>query len=359
MESKTKYTSNDEIELLEVFKTIWEGRKTVVKFLVSFGLIGLFIAVFSAKEYTASVTLVPQTSDSKINGNLGGLAAMAGINLGRGGTESIPPTLYPKIAQSIPFQRNLLNTSLKFSNVENEVTYQQYYDKYTKFNLLKAIKEYTIGLPGKIIKSLKNDEKVIVEESNDSIYRITKEESILFKLIKEQLSIENNESDGSVKISFSMPEALPAAQMTKKAKEILQEAIINFKINKGKQELSFIEKRYNEVKQDFEKKQAILASYKDRNQRLITSLSQSRLEILQSDYNLTYNLYSELAKQYETQQIKVKENTPVFTIIEPVSVPMERTKPKRLLILVVWLFLGGVLGIGFVFMSKWIEKLKN
>ncbi|CAM1352055.1 Wzz/FepE/Etk N-terminal domain-containing protein [Tenacibaculum ascidiaceicola] len=359
MESKTKYTSNDEINLFEIFKTIWEGRKTVVKFLIVFAVIGLFIAIFSAKEYTASSTLVPQTSDSKVGGNLGGLAAMAGINLGGGATESIPPTLYPKIAQSVPFQKELLQTPLKFSNVEKEVTYQEYYDKHTKFNLLAFIKEYTIGLPGKIIASIKSDSEVISEVNNDSIYRITKKESKLFKKIQEQLVIENNKKDGFVKISFSMPEALAAAQMTKKAQMILQEAITSFKIEKAEQELYFIQQRYNEVKLDFEKKQATLASYKDRNQGLITSRSQSYLRRIESEYNLAFNLYSELAKQLETQKIKVKENTPVFTVIEPVSVPVEKSKPKRGLIIVLFTFLGGFMGIIYVLRKSLLNFLKK
>ncbi|RKF02817.1 putative tyrosine kinase-like protein [Tenacibaculum lutimaris] len=359
MESKTKYTSNDEINLLEIFKTIWEGRKIVVKFLIVFGLLGVFIAVFSAKEYTAFTTLVPQTSDSKVGGNLGGLAAMAGINLGGGGsTESIPPTLYPKIVQSVTFQRELLKTPLKFSNVEKVVTYQEYYVSYTKFNLLKAIKEYTIGLPGKIITFFKSDNETITEAGNDSIYRITKKESKLFKKIQEQLVIENNEKEGFVKISFSMPEALAAAQMTKKVQVILQEAITKFKIEKAEQELNFIQQRYSELKLDFEKKQATLASYKDRNQGLITSRSQSYLRRIESEYNLAFNLYSELAKQLETQKIKVKENTPVFTVIEPVIVPVEKSKPRRLMILFIFFFLGIAVGVGVVVVKNWIKEIK-
>lgn len=359
MESKVKKDSQEEIDLLEILKTIWEGRKTVVKFLIVFGLLGVFIAVFSAKEYIASTTLMPQTSDSKVGGNLGGLAAIAGINLGGGATESIPPTLYPKIAQSVPFQRELLKTYLKFSNVEKEVTYQEYYDKYTKFNLLKAIKEYTIGLPEKIIASIKSDNEVITEVNNDSIYRITENESKLFKKIQEQLILENNKKDGFVKISFSMPEALAAAQMTKKAQMILQEAITNFKIEKAKQELNFMQQRYNEVKLDFEKKQATLANYKDRNQGLITSRSQSYLRRIESEYNLAFNLYSELAKQLETQKIKVKENTPVFTVIEPVSVPVYKSKPKRLLIISVWIFLGLISAMATILGKEFFKKGKQ
>ncbi len=359
MENKVKRDSQEEIDLLELFKTIWEGRKTVAKFLIVFGLIGVFIAIFSAKEYTASITLVPQTSDSKVGGNLGGLAAMAGINLGGGATESIPPTLYPKIAQSVPFRRELLQTNLRFSNVEKEVTYQEYYDKYTKFNLLKTIKEYTIGLPGKVFGLFKKRPPRIIEVENDSIYRVSLEENELFRQLEEQLVIDNNSKEGFIQISFSMPEALPSAQMVKKAQILLQKAITNFKIEKAKQELNFIQKRYNEVKEDFEKKRVILASFRDQNQGLITARSQSYLKRIESEYNLSFNLYSELAKKLETQKIRVKEDTPIFTVIKPTSIPIEKSKPKRLLIVIVWGFIGLIIGGVVLFVKKILSSLKD
>ncbi|MDO6811814.1 Wzz/FepE/Etk N-terminal domain-containing protein [Tenacibaculum soleae] len=360
MENKNTYKAEDEIDLLALFKTILQGKKTIIRFVMVFGCIGLFIAIFSAKEYTASVTLVPQTGGSKVSGNLGGLAAMAGINLGGGNEEGIPPALYPKIVQSIPFQKELLQTPLSFSHISNTVSYEEYYTKHEQFNLLRFLKEYTIGLPGKIIAKLRTGgiEELNVDSLN-GIHKITKEENILFKMQQEQLSVNVNEKEGYIELFFSMPEALPAAQMTKKVQELLQKAITNFKIQKTKDEFEFIEERYAELKKDFEKKQAALASYRDRNQGLITSRSQSRLESLQAEYNLAFSIYSELAKQLETQKIKLKEDTPIFTVIDPVSVPVDKSKPKRILIIVVWGMLGVFIGVGNVVGKNLIYEFKE
>nr|WP_316932378.1 hypothetical protein [Capnocytophaga canimorsus] len=58
-----------------------------------FFLLGLLMAILSPKEYTATTIIVPQTSgSSKLGGSLGGLAALAGVNLGKSSTEDIPPT---------------------------------------------------------------------------------------------------------------------------------------------------------------------------------------------------------------------------------------------------------------------------
>lgn len=354
----TNNDSDEEMDLLDLLKTIYKGKKTIIRFIIVFGVFGLFTAIFSEKEYTASTTVVPQSEGTKVGSDLGGLAAIAGINLDKGGAGTIPPSLYPEIVQSVPFKRALLNVPLEFSHIENRVTYREYYKEHKKSNVFSFVKSYTIGLPSKMISLFKGKSNNITGVGVDSIYRVSFEDNKLFKQIGKQLRIENNKKDGFIKISFSMPEALPSAQMTKKLQELLQEAITNFKIQKTKDEFKFIEERYNELKKDFKKKQATLARFRDRNQGLVTSRSQSQIESLKSEYNLAYNIYSELAKQLERQKIKLKENTPIFTIIEPVSVPVTKSNPRGVLILLVFLFLGGALGIGFLFGKEWLEKLK-
>jgi len=44
---------------------------------------------------------------------------------------------------------------------------------------------------------------------------------------------------------------------------------------------------------------------------------------------------------------------------EPVTIPSEKSKPNRTLILFIWLFLGGVIGAGIVFGQGFIEPLKK
>lgn len=360
MEDFKKNHQEDEIDLLQLFQTVWGNRKVIVRFVVVFALLGLFIAVFSAKEYTASTVVVPQV-DSEKGGSLGGIAAMAGINLGGNSGQGIPPTLYPQVVRSIPFQRELLQVPLTFSDIDKQVSYQEYYKDYGKFNLLSFLKKYTIGLPGVILGALRGEENEKAEGVgvDNKIHTISKEEKGLFLQIQQQLAVDNNDKEGFVTLSFSMPEALPAAQMTQKAQELLQEAVTKFKIEKAQEELKFIEERCQAAKKDFDKKQIVLASFRDRNRGISTSRSRTREERLQSDYNLAFGVYSELAKKLEAQKIKVKENTPVFTIIDPVSVPVEKSKPKRAMILAIWLFLGVVIGVGWVFGKEWVRNLKE
>lgn len=351
----------DEIDLIALFLKIWDNKKLILKYFLIFFLIGIFVAIFSPKEYTAQSVVLPQSNSASGIGNLGGLAAIAGVSIGNNSNGDILPKLYPNIAQSIPFQKEMLKTPINITGIDGPISYQDYYQKYPKTNLLSTIKKYTIGLPGLIIGSFKSEEKrkTISVKDSSNIYSITKDEKNLFDLLKSQLNINYSEKEGYVTLSFSMDEPLAAAQMLKNAENYLQNAVTEFKIQKAKQQLDFIQKRYNEAEKDFKEKQIRLASFQDSNRGLISSLPQTRLSQLQTDFNLAFNIYSELAKQLESQKIKVKEDTPVFTVIEPVSVPLDRTKPKRGIIIAVWSFLGIVIGVGLIFVKDFISNIKK
>ena len=348
----------DSIDIIALLQSIWTGKKLILKTVLVFMILGLFIAVFSQNEYTASTTIVPQSSSEKPGGSLGGIAALAGINLGSVGQQSsISPTLYPQILTNISFQKELLETLITIEGQDNKITYKEYYTNVYSPSVLSSIKKYTIGLPGVLIGLLKSDE-ISKEESknNDSLPQITQDDKKLIELLLEQLSMEVNDKDGYIGLSTTMPEARAAAELTQKAQELLEQYVIDFKIEKSSSELDFIKNRYQEKEQEFQKIQQKLAVYTDRNQNVNSARAKMELMLLQSEYDLAYGVYSELAKQLETQELKVKEDTPIFTILQPVFVPLEKTGPKRSLILIIYTFLGFVLSIGYLLA---IEPIQN
>lgn len=114
----------EEIDLVEVVRKLWKNRKLILKITVVFMVLGVLVALFSPKEYTAGCTMVPQSGDKKVGGNLSGLASMVGINLGgASGGEVLSPTIYPKIVASIPFKKDLMATPLKFEEYVNRSRY--------------------------------------------------------------------------------------------------------------------------------------------------------------------------------------------------------------------------------------------
>lgn len=361
-EHGTHSMKGDEIDLLELLSFILLKKKQIIKFVVVFFLVGVFLAIFSPKEYTAKTVVVVQTSNQNKGGSLSSFAALAGVNLGLSDTEFISTQLYPKIIEGILFRRDLIKTKITLPNSEDKVTFKDYFLKHQKFNLLSFIKSYTIGLPGKILRLFRGKQQSAhysVGDESSGLLKLSNDEVLLFDQIERRLTLNNNIKEGYLSLSFSMPEPIQAAQMTEKARELLQRYVIEFKTRKLNENYSFVKNTYDEAKKEFLKKQSILAGFNDRNMGLITSRSQSRLKQLESEYNLAYDVYSELAKKLETQKIKLKEDSPLFTVIEPVSVPVNKSKPRRGMIVLLWSFLGLVVSIVFIFVKKWLEKVKK
>ena len=155
-----------------------------------------------------------------------------------------------------------------------------------------------------------------------------------------------------------MPEAYAAAQLVQNAQMLLQRYITEFKIEKAKLDQEFIQQRYDEAKKNYQTAQRQLASFRDRNKNMSLATAKTEEEGLYGEYTLVTGVYSELAKKLEQVKIQVKEETPVFTIIKPVSVPTEKSSPNRPLILVVSAFIGLIAGTVLVLGKDFMTQIK-
>ena len=79
--------ADDEIDLRELFAAIWQGKWIIIAVTAVFAVASVFYALSLPNIYKSEALLAPVTEESglKIPGQLGGLAALAGVNLGSGG----------------------------------------------------------------------------------------------------------------------------------------------------------------------------------------------------------------------------------------------------------------------------------
>ncbi len=345
--------TEQEIDLVEIVRKLWKNRKLILRITLAFMVLGVLVALFSPEEYDAGSTLVPQTSEKKMSGGLSGLAAMAGISLGDiGGGEVLSPKMYAKILESVPFQKELMQTPIKFEKYEQPVALFDYFtdEKYEKFSLGGVVRKYTIGLPGVIMKAVRGEKKdeIYNPEGIGTLQTLTLKEKQCVEKLKKLITLNLNEKDGYLQLTATMPEPLAAAQLAERVQSLLQRYITEFKIEKVQSNLDFVQERFDEAKRDFEQIQQERAVFKDANKNIYSARAQTQEEQLDTRYNLALSVYSELAKQLEQAKIQVKETTPILTVIDPVTIPLERSKPKRALILVLFTFLGGFAGTGLV-----------
>ena len=354
----------EEIDFIGLIKQVWEKRVLIIKVTSVFILIGVIIAIICLKEYTTEINIVPQVTDNKpkIGGSLAGSAAMVVLNLGdMSGTDVLSPLIYPKILGSAPFQKDLMYKKIKFEGIAEPITLYDYYsnDKYKKSSFGGIIFKYTIGLPQLILKSIKRKSSSDTDNLEIHFLKLTSEEKIIADLISEKVQISIDEKIGVISITATMPEALASAQTAQNTMELLQKYITRFKIDKVQSNLDYIEERYFEAQSSYKTKQKELAYFMDANQNILTATAKTQQEMLNNEYTLLFTVYTDLAKQYEQAKIKVKETTPILTIIEPAVIPNERSKPKRSLIVLIFGFIGISVAIGFIFLIPVFNSLKK
>lgn len=332
----------DEIDLLALLQQLWVKRSWIVKISALFVAIGVVVALIMPTKFKAETVFIPQVSESGgAVSKLGGLASLAGINLGGAGDGmSIPPSLYPNISSSVPFKLALLEEIIVVAGEE------------------QTLSNYLLTQPKPLRSRLFSGASAEEESTSSSVvFQLSEENEGLVKVLDEIVSVSVNDKEGYVSLSVLWKDALISAQIASAAKNLLQEQVIAYKLEKLKDNLTFTQKQYDAKQKEFEAIQDRLALFKDRNQNINSSRFQSQLQRIQAEYDIALSVVQELAKQLEAAKLQVNRDTPIFTVIEPVIVPHEKDQPKRSLIVLIWAFLGGVLSCGWVLIEAPLKEI--
>jgi uncharacterized protein involved in exopolysaccharide biosynthesis len=281
-------------------------------------------------------------------GGLGSLAGLAGINLDMGRNGALTPELYPEIAQSTSFLLKVIMEPVYFEKNDTTVSSFIYFDKVYTPGYIDNLLNYTVGLPSKVRSWFREKPIISSNEPNKNIIRLTSEEDRTIEKLLKRITISVDNKSGILTIKTEMPDAYASAQLAENVVNLLTNEIINYKISKAQQNLEFIQERFDESKKRFELTQKELALFTDRNQNFRTSVAQTEMQRLQNDYNIAFEVYKGLATQLEQAKIKVKEDTPIFTILDAPQVPLFKSKPKKVIILITSIFFGAFIGVIFI-----------
>lgn len=346
MEEKDK--KEVEIDLLELGQKLWDNKRFVIKVTIIGAIVGLIIAFSIPKKYTTSVIFTIGSNQSS-TGTMGALASLAGINLTNvQSSEIISPELYPDIMNSTTFVQGTFDIEIK-DKVEGIDTtlygYLKHYQKSAWWNsVLKA--------PAKVVGFFKSSNEMISNdgESGANRYFVSDEEIGIIGAIRESYSIETDKKTSISKFEVSMQSPAVSAFLADTLTRYLQSYIIQERTKKAKTDLNNTQRLYEQSKADYEAKQDLLASFLDRNKNIISARYGVNQKKLENDVSLAYSVYTQMSQQYQLAQIKVQDDTPVFTIIQPAIEPTQASSPNKKLILFGFVFLS------LVSSSLWILR---
>jgi LPS O-antigen subunit length determinant protein (WzzB/FepE family) len=366
----TEEIKNNETNLLEGMKKIWAGRRTIYKSLIVFVVFGILNILFSPKVYRSDITLVVETStgESDVSSLIQEFGGLAGINLNKNEIEALTPELYPEVIKSTPFLMELMNQKVSESKYDSIITVADYLQHHTRSSFLGIVKKYTLGLPGKIIEWVRGNPKAkpvshSTISSVDSVFfpiKLSTEQSKIAESLAASISTQQDfKKSNKFVISVAMQDPVVVAQVTAYVVKNLTKYIIEYRTKKAKTDLKFVAARTAEAEAEYVETQQALASYKDRNKNVILSSVLTEEERLQAEYDLAFGVYSALSKQLEQSKIKVQEETPVFNVMNPAQIPLQKSKPKTSFIMFQMVFFGIFVGIGIILGKSYLKKIRK
>lgn len=336
-----KYNEAEEensIDFMEIAAKLLANRKKLVKWSIVGAVVGLVVAFSIPREYSAGVTLAPEVLGGKsASGGLSALASMAGLGGGaQPGMDAVYPQLYPDVVSSVPFMTSLFNVEVKTSGEDSKtMTLQQFMEEESSSPWWSVI----LGLPGKIIGLFTSD-----DESGEghvlNNFQLTKDETLLVEALNKRITASTDQKTMVVSIGVKMQDPLVAALVADTVTARLKDFITDYRTNKARNDLEYAQRLNEEAKKNYFEAQQKLADYLDRNQGLALYSAQTMRDRLQNEATLAFSLYNQTSQQVQNALAKVQENTPVYAVVSPATVPVKPAGPRKLFILIGFTFLG-------------------
>ncbi|MGR5487931.1 Wzz/FepE/Etk N-terminal domain-containing protein [Vibrio alfacsensis] len=292
--------ADDEIDLRELFGALWKGKWIIIATTFVFAVGAVLYALSLPNIYKSDALLAPAESSSggglsKMAGQLGGLAALAGVNLGGG--ESSQTDLAVQVMKSRQFVEAFIN-------------------KHDLLVPLMAAKDWDLANNKLILdEELYNPNTGEWLREPDGLRGATPTAQEAFEVFsKEVLSVSQDKESGLYTVSVKNYSPYIAQQWVNWLIEDINKVMRERTIAETSQNLAYLN----------------------------TQLQKTAVADMQSTF---YKLIEEQTKSLMLAEVQEEF---IFKVVDPAVVPELKDGPKRALICVLGTLLGGMLGVAIV-----------
>ena len=290
---------DDEIDLKELFLALWRGKWIIILITFVFAVGGVLYALSQPNTYKAEAVLA-SANDNKSGGlagmaaQFGGLASLAGINLGGGGTDSKAMAL--AVLQSRQFINAFIN-------------------KYDLLVPLMAGEKWSESTDTLVL-----DPEIYDPETKTWLREVEPGKSPIptdweaYKEFKKLIAVSESKDNGLVTLSITHLSPTIAKQWVDWLVTDLNAWVKKESLDETRRNIGYLEEQIKK-----------------------TSISDMQ--------SVFYQLIEEQTKNLMLAQV---QDEFAFKTIDPAVVPEEKAGPKRALICVLAVLLGGMLGMAIV-----------
>lgn len=310
----------------------WKLLQIVLKRRKRFGInititivVSVAIVLCLPRYYTCDVKLAPETNSLDMGSGLSSLASSFGLNMSNMmSQDAISPELYPDLMESVDFRTSMFPVKVKTLKGEISTTYYEYIQKHQRF-------PFWTTATMKMVQMFKEKPKD-TPISKINPFMMTKPQSDVAKIIGGKIKCSVDKKTDVITISVEDQDALVCATIADSARSKLQAAITKYRTNKARIDLDYAKKLNNEAKMQYDKARQVYASYSDANQDIILESYKAKVNDLENEMQLKYNIYQQTSQQVQLALAKLQERTPAFTILQSATVPLKPAGPKRMII---------------------------
>lgn len=299
---------DDEIDLRELFSVIWQGKWLIIAITAVFAIGSVVFAIMQPNIYKSEALLAPASEEqggglSGLASQFGGLASLAGVNLGaKGGTDKT------ELAIEVLKSRQFTSDFIQRHNILVD---------------LMAVEKWNRDADKLIYDpELYNEQTSTWVREVKAPFKPEPSMQEAYKVFSKMIAVNKAKETGMVTISV----------------EHLSPAV-------AQQWVAWLIQDINKVMKDRDVAEANRSSEFLNKQIALTNVADIR--------TILYKLVEEQAKTIMFAEVRDEY---VFKTIDPALIPEEKAKPKRALICVLGTMLGGMLGVMIVLVRHFMRK---
>ena len=315
-------------------------RKLYYKVLPITFVISAILMLSIPNYYSCTVMLAPELSSMgvKSGGSLASLASSFGINLGgaSAGADALLPTLYPDLMNSVTFRASLFPIKVQREDDSTGVEVMTYYD-YLKDG--QKLPWWSASIKA-IIDLLPKKEDPANGKVNT--FKLTKEQTAIVKAMEKTVSCDVDKKTMVITIHVTDQDPLICATIADSVQTKLQSFITDYRTSKARVDYEYNLKLSREAKAKYEQARDRYATYADSHRNVSSQNAQTKEADLQNEMELQERIYQQVVAQLQQAEMKVQEETPAFTTLQPATVPVKKDGPKRARTCLIFLFLAAL-----------------
>ncbi|MEL4280067.1 Wzz/FepE/Etk N-terminal domain-containing protein [Shewanella mangrovisoli] len=302
---------DDEIDLRELFSVIWKGKWLIIAITTVFAIASVVFAILQPNIYKSEALLAPASEEqggglSALASQFGGLASLAGVNLGgKGGTDKTQLAI--EVLKSRQFTSDFI----------------------TKHNILADLMA---------AKKWDRDSDKLIYDEDDYIESTQTWVRDIDPPYKPQPSMQEAYEEFSKIMSVS----------SDKETTMVTISVLHLSPNIAQQWVTWLIQDINKVMKERDVAEAHRSTEFLNKQIALTNVADIK--------TVLYKLIEEQAKTIMFAEVRDEY---VFKTIDPALAPEEKAKPKRALICVLGTMLGGMLGMMLVLVRHFMKKEQN